>query len=381
MVAVRLPLWAMLPSQRNVRCPWCWAAFAPTELHQHCPETCGDAAQEFPSARLCPHGKEPTVARYCPRCAKRLEHDYITTPARIIAVVGSSESGKSTYIGVLINELRNRVGAAFDGMSVDLVGDASRARYDTVFRDYLYGQGRTLRRTDSARAVHVLEPLMFMLRLPRRRRFSGRERVTAGVAVFYDTAGEDILDADGRERLARYLTAADGIVFVIDPLQVRSVREAVDGLGSMPTQPHDQLGMLQGVAEVLRRGTGRGGAELIRTPLAVVVAKTDALTGLLPDGTALSRPGPHNGAYDEPDGRQVHDEVRSIVQRWTDGPALINMVQNTFAEHRFFGLSALGFPPPNRDELSTHGIHPLRVEDPMLWLLARFGLVKRRGSR
>ncbi len=364
-----------------VRCPWCWTATTAAALHRRCPDACGDEAQTFPAAAQCPHKREPTSARYCPECDKRLEHDYITNPGRIIAIVGSSESGKSTYVGVLINELRNRVGAAFDGMSVDLVGDASRARYDEVFRNYLYGQGRTLRHTDSIRALHVLEPLMFMLRFPHHSRLLGRERLTAGVVVFYDTAGEDILDADRRERLARYLLAADGIVFMLDPLQIRSVRAAVDGVGSLPTAAHDQVGMLQGVAEVLRRGHGRDGARRIRTPLALVVAKTDALAGLLPGDSALSREGPHDGAYDEPDGRQVHDEVRSVVHGWTDGPALINTVRNAFAEHRFFALSALGFPPASRDELSAQGVHPLRVEDPMLWLLAGFGLIPRRRAR
>jgi hypothetical protein len=373
--------WAWPRGRQVVRCPWCWGAASTTELHRRCPDACGDDVRNFPAAAMCPHGQEPTVARYCPHCAKRLEYDYITNPGRIIAVVGSSESGKSTYVGVLINELRNRVGAAFDGMSVDLIGDSSRSRYDEVFRNYLYGQGRTLRRTDSIRALHVLEPLMFMLRFPRRGTFSRRETLTAGVVVFYDTAGEDILDVDRRERLARYLIAADGIVFVLDPLQVPSVREAVDGVARLPTTVHDQVGMLQGVAEVMRRGHEQDGSSRIRTPLAVVIAKTDALTAVLPPATALSHAGPHDGCYDEPDGRRVHDEMRAVVQGWTDGPALIHTVQNAFAEHRFFGLSALGFPPVNQDELSPQGVHPLRVEDPMLWLLARFGMVRHRRSR
>lgn len=364
-----------------VRCPYCWASTTAAQLHRRCPDACGEGATAFPERAQCPHGREPTVARYCADCDKRLEHDYITTPARIIAVVGSSESGKSTYVGVLINELRNRVGAAFDGMALDLVGDASRARYDEVFRQYLYGRGRTLRRTDSIRASHVLDPLLFMLRFPRRSRLSGRESITACLTVFYDTAGEDILDADRRERLSRYLAAADGIVFVLDPLQIPSVRAAAAEAGSLPGRTTDQVGMLQGLAEVLRRSTDRTGRERITIPLAVVVAKTDALADLLPPGTALDHAGRHDGAYDEADGRRVHDETRAILHDWTDGPALLNTVQNAFAEHRFFGVSALGFPPTSADELSAHGIHPLRVEDPMLWLLARFGLVPTVGRR
>lgn len=376
-------MWTRARAGVALRCPWCWQPTTPARLHRRCPDACADEVETFPAGMaLCPHGREPTPARYCPNpaCGKRLEHDYITTPSRIIAVVGSSESGKSTYVGVLINELRNRVGAAFNGMSVDLVGDASRARYDEVFRKLLYDQHRTLRRTDSVRALHALEPLMFMLRFPGRDRPWRRDRLTAVMTVFYDTAGEDILDADHRERLARYLTAADGIVFVLDPLQVASVRAAVDGV-VRPGRVQDQVGMLQGLAEVLRRGQGQTGAARIRTPLAVVVAKTDALGGLLPSGTALDQPGQHDGVYDDADGRRCHDEVRAVLGSWTDGAGLVNTVQNAFADHRFFALSALGLPPESADELSPQGIHPLRVEDPMLWLLGRFGLVPVRKSQ
>ncbi|WP_214404335.1 TRAFAC clade GTPase domain-containing protein [Pseudonocardia lacus] len=364
----------------QLRCPHCWTTLRPAELHQRCSDECGEESTTFVTAPQCPHGRTPVSAQYCsaPGCGRRLERDYTTNPAHVIAVVGSSESGKSTFVGVLVNELRNRVGEAFDGASVELVGDASRTRYREVFGDFLYRRGRTLRRTDSIRALHALEPLVFMLRFPRRGRLSGRERLRTGVAVFYDTAGEDILDADRRGRLERYLAAADGIVFVLDPLQVPSVREAV-GTGVVPAVAQDQVEMVQGVVEVLR---GSGAGERITTPLALVVAKTDVLIDHLPPATAVTRPGPHRGAYDEGDGEQVHDEVRAMVHSWTDGPRLVDLVRTTFEQHRFFAVSALGVPPRNAEELAPDGIHPLRVEDPMLWLLTRFGIIPgRRGRR
>ena len=363
----------------DLLCPHCWTTLRGPRCTSAARTPAGTTPHVSHGAGL-PARADADVGAYCPApgCGRRLERDYIDTPSRIIAIVGSSESGKSTYVGVLVNELRNQVGEAFDGASVELVGDASRARYREVFGTYLYEQHRTLRRTDSIRALHALEPLLFMLRFPRRGRLSGRERLTTGITVFYDTAGEDILDADRRGRLGRYLAAADGIVFVLDPLQVPSVRAAVAGSGLLPAVAHDQVEMVQGVAEVLRESSPDG---RITTPLALVVGKTDALADLLPPATVLNRSGPHHAAYDESDGRQVHDEVRAVVHGWTNGATLINLVQNAFPVHRYFGLSALGFPPKSSEELSPEGIHPLRVEDPMLWLLARFGLIPVRGAR
>ena len=36
-------------------------------------------------ATACPHGDEPSAARFCPHRRKRVEHDYLATPGRIIA--------------------------------------------------------------------------------------------------------------------------------------------------------------------------------------------------------------------------------------------------------------------------------------------------------
>ena len=52
-------------------------------------------------------------------------------------------------------------------------------------------------------------------------------------------------------------------------------------------------------------------------------------------------------------------------------------MQNAFADHRFFALQRTRLPTHQLRKLSPQGIHPLRVEDPMLWLLGRFGLAPR----
>jgi Double-GTPase 2 len=363
-------------------CPYCFQRAKHKELHLRCPEECRTAAQYFPCAvRECPHGRTPSTARFCPHCHNRLEYDYITTKSSIIAMIGSRESGKSTYVGVLIHELRNAVGVAFNGMSAELVGDSSRDRYRELFAGPLYGEGKIVPATNAYRAQQRLEPLLFMLRFPKSRRLMMRDQLTAAMMIFYDTSGEDILKGERLNRLAAYLDAAAGIIFVVDPLQISSVRRAIGNSMPVPENAPDQVAMIQRLAELLRERRRMTTDQKISTPLAIALAKTDALNGMLPEHSALRQRGIHRGEYDDADGRHIHDEMRATLSSWADGDILLNTVHNSFSTYRYFGFSALGVSPESATQISSSGIRPLRVEDPMLWLLAQFGHIRVRRAK
>lgn len=363
-------------------CPYCFQRAKRKELHLRCPEECRTDAQYFPcAARGCPHGRAPSTAQFCPHCHNRLEYDYITTKSSIVAVIGSRESGKSTYVGVLIHELRNTVGAAFNGMAAELVGDSSRDRYRELFAGPMYEKGETVPFTNVFRAKQRLEPLLFMLRFPKARLLTMKDQLTAAMMIFYDTSGEDILKGERLGRLAAYLDAAAGIIFVVDPLQISSVRRAIGDSTPLPENAPDQVAMIQRLAELLRERRRMTPHQRISTPLAVALAKTDALSGVLPENSALRQRGIHRGDYDDADGRHVHDETRATLSSWADGDILLNTVHNNFSTYRYFGFSALGVAPVSKDQISPSGIHPLRVEDPMLWLLAQFGHIRVRRAK
>jgi len=366
----------------ELTCPYCWKGTREKQLLQFCPEQCGrgDTRTFFPSsAKACPHGRQPSKTRFCPSCQKMLEHDYITTKSHIIAMIGSRQSGKSTYVGVLVNELRNRIGPMFNNMCAELVGDRSRIRYRDVFAGPMYGKGETLQATSPVRTQYQLDPLLLMLKFPRRRML--REQLTAAMMIFYDTSGEDVLKADNLENLVDYLDAAAGIVLMIDPLQISSVARSVADSVPKPSSSHDQVEIVQRLAELLRTRRGMAADKKISTPLAVAIGKTDALGSALPANSVVRRPGAHDGAYDDADGWFVHDELRATLSGWADGEALLNTVDANFSKNRFFGVSALGVTPPEQGRISASGIHPLRVEDPLLWLLGRFRLIPVRKAK
>ncbi|MFJ8013139.1 hypothetical protein [Streptomyces sp. NPDC096339] len=72
----------------------------------------------------------------------------------------------------------------------------------------------------------------------------------------------------------------------------------------------------------------------------------------------------------------AEEEMRSLLDGWDSG-ALLRQLERDFAQLSLFGLSALGSPPPAHApaDAPKSGPQPLRVEDPLLWLLGLGGLL------
>jgi hypothetical protein len=134
------------------------------------------------------------------------------------------------------------------------------------------------------------------------------------------------------------------------------------------------------LAELLRERRGLSPGKRIDTPLAVVLAKIDTLTDLLPAHSPLRRAGEHLGYYDESDGLLVHEEVAAWLSRWY-GEEFVTTVANNFATYRYFAASALGAEPETKVRLRASRVNPIRVEDPLLWILGRFGTIPVKGPK
>lgn len=322
----------------------------------------------------CPGCGVPTPVRVCRRCHNDLPSDYCDQDSRIIALVGAKASGKSTYVSVLVNELRNRVGRAY-GASLAAMGSDTQRR-DRELAEDLYDR---LRLPDATRpaAMGFNDPLLYRLSLPRRGRLGEGSRHTA--LVFFDAAGEDLKSAEAMDRYTHYLGAADGVILLVDPLQLGSVRDRLPP-GDGPPLPAVETPPQQIAADLAAqlRAHGRGGSRgQVSTPIAVAVTKTDALRPLLGPHSPLLRNAPHQGASFDEEGRlAVHEEMRSLMDGWDSG-ALYRQLERDFAKLSLFGVSALGAPPPPHApaDAPKSGPQPLRAEDPLLWLLGLRGLI------
>ncbi|WP_326595250.1 TRAFAC clade GTPase domain-containing protein [Streptomyces sp. NBC_01803] len=325
------------------------------------------------SRAACPGCGVSTPVRVCRRCHSDFPSDYCEQDSRIIALVGAKASGKSTYISVLVNELRNRVGRAY-GASLAAMGSETQRR-DREMAEDLYDRLRLPAATRPA-ALGFNDPLLYRLSLPRRRRLGDGSRHTA--LVFFDAAGEDLGSAAAMDRYTHYLGAADGIILLVDPLQLGSVRDQLPpGEGAVPMVETPPQQIAADLAAQLR-AHGRGGSRgRVTTPIAVAVTKTDMLRPMIGSHSPLLRNASHqDGTLDEDDRLTVHEEMRSLMESWDSG-ALCRQLEREFASLSLFGLSALGSPPSAQapSDAPKSGPQPMRIEDPLLWLLGLRGLL------
>lgn len=375
----------------KLTCPYCFAAITRDRIEFRCvgragrgpgcaPEldeklaryTGSDAAASLPPvfapprwgrkppARAdCPACGRPTGRRVCPECHNPLPGAYVDTAGRIVALVGAKNAGKSTYIAVLLHELMNRVGTELDA-SLVACDDRTIDRFKRDFARPLFDERRLLPTTPSA-ATAPREPLVYLLTRTHTTRL-GRDRTAALTLVLFDTAGEDLRSRDVTELHLRYLEAADAIIFLVDPHELPG--------GGPDSDPVDVIAR---VTEVVRgkRGTRRDGR--VDVPAAVALTKIDALPPPAERQSALHRARGHPGVLDLDDREAVHEQVRALLHERQAGRLDLYLGQH-YAHYALFGVSALGGLPSD-GAVGAGGVRPYRVEDPLLWLLYRFGML------
>jgi GTPase SAR1 family protein len=285
----------------------------------------------------------------------------------IIGLIGANYSGKSHYVAALVKRLQEQVGTDLVA-SLSPVSDESQDRYNREFRAPLFDNSLELPVT-----VGTPPPLIYDLTLSVR----GENRNRGVTLTLYDTAGENLDRAETVRQMVDYLRPASGIIFLIDPLQVPSVREALPPQVPLPqldgsADPHS---VISRVLQVLKEGGVMN--DTLATPIAVALTKCDVLrdAGLIAENRLWSTDKSHVGCFDN----ETHDDMTgmmgSYIQRWS--PAAYNTVVRHFSRHAFFGISATGCAPDKKTRRYKF-ISPWRVEDPLLWLLAELGVIPRR---
>jgi hypothetical protein len=219
------------------------------------------------------------------------------------------------------------------------------------------------------------EPLVYYLNV-----YGGEKRKVYTFA-FVDTAGEDLATAEtiGHSNLDALISGAAGIVYLVDPLQLKYVRDRIH-IDNLPPMGSDITETLNSICNIIRRQRRNlRPKDLIDIPLAVSITKCDVLLKspeddeedkiLLSPGSAVRIPR-ENGIYDEENFEQIDVELEEYLRR-TAGEDFIQIV-NGFEEHCYFAVSALGNNPTGNG--LQRGIMPMRVEDPFIWLLNRKGM-------
>jgi len=304
-------------------------------------------------------------------------------------LAGAKESGKTVFMTVLVHELMHQLGEQLQA-AISGADDSTRHRFASEYEKPLYRESQLLAPTTTA-GMRNRVPLVFRFTTGGRglwgRSWPGRGEPGRGkpqhtLLSFFDPAGEDLRSQQSVEQNVRYLAAADGIVLLLDPLQMRGARQLAAPGSRLPTPgttDDEPATVLENITDLVLATAGRKPNELISKPLAIVFSKMDVLRHDLKETSPLRRPPAQAPYFDERDGQEVHTEIQRLLARW-EGSRIDQIAHLHYRNYRYFGVSALGETPTRDNRVSARGIRPYRVGDPFIWTLAQLGAVPvRRG--
>lgn len=321
----------------------------------------------------CPACLGPTSARACPVCHTPLSSTFAESRSPLIGMVGGKGAGKTVYTAVLHHELRTEVRRRYDA-DIRLVGgqqggSGSARQWLEANEEQLFEDGKLFAGTaaalDGRRAPVVIE-----WRQPRRR--LGMQTYDTTVLSFYDSAGEDVSNWD-RARDQEYLGVSDGLVLLLDPWQLPGAAERIDVPRARITGAAPPLEVLGSITEMLRLAHGVKAGRRIPIPLAVVFAKMDAYYPVLGPHHPLMRAARTPTGYDDAVGLDTHEHVRALLHEY-GADDVDSLLEHNYTTFRYFAVSALGTAPDYARDV-VEGVHPFRVEEPLLWLLERFRVI------
>ncbi len=235
-------------------CPYCGTKH--TKLH---PGRCGLLFAKCTCGHFIPctsASKRKELKSYCPKCGYALAGSNIN--ALTVQAIGGNSSGKTAFIAAF----QHQYVEAIERSGIRSVSTSPADDFQELERTYQ--SGRTAKSPiDEVRAYYIIH--------------GGKGSADDGI-VIYDIPDEIIL-SEQYERNPMHFAYSDGIIIMIDPLSVRSVRkecEAIAGSDSTHGFSEDSaedvvINFINKYSEV----TGRTGGKMSYTPVAVVITKAD----------------------------------------------------------------------------------------------------------
>lgn len=330
----------------------------------------------MPSSAICTCGYKST-RRLCPYCHNEFPNYFGEVDNLTIAVIGAKETGKSHYIAVLKKMLEENVGPAFS-FTITAANDKTIQRYNSDFKKPIFEDKTIILSTKSAAVEHgVREPLIYSIVFYENK--GGRKiRKKMITFSFFDTAGEDLNSEDVMSVVNKYIYNANGIICLLDPLQLKGVRDLVPEGTVLPeinTEIDDIIARVSNLIRNAKSVKGTGLRSSIDIPIAITFSKVDVLRKILPPSSQLHNLSPHciDEVFNISDMENVSSEMEALIAKWS-GVNLLTQVSSNFKDYKYFGVSALGCNPADSNQ-TINQVIPIRLEDPFLWILWKNKLI------
>ncbi len=310
-----------------------------------------------------------TKKRLCPYCHNDLPYSAGRAPSNIIAIIGASQVGKSVYMASLINTLENVTAHNFEAACLPINSDTSR-RFRSQYLDPLFLQNSLIESTQKERKQ---EPFIFQFK------FKDPSKAPLSL-VFFDVAGEGMVEEEYLDLYANHIRNAEGILFLVDPLQLSTIRRKLilnqdDNGGDFTSQYQESRDVVVTLAEHFI-GSQEDGKTSI--PTAVVITKSDMLTSLAEEEGEYIKPNSnvfenyiHKGYFNLNEYENINGEVQRFLEKVD--LAFKDAVEVHFKNVSYFAVSSLGQNPVEGKLEKV--IQPMRIDEPFLWLLYKLGYI------
>ncbi len=339
-------------------------------------------AGKVPDGATCPECGLESHRIVCPCCHNTLPESTVKGTDMIISIVGARDTGKSHFVGVIINELIERIAVSFNGAMEGF--DDTMKRYKAGPYQKLFVDMQKLDLTKSSEQDinnGAYRPLIFTLKLKKKKFLS--ESIESFTLVFFDTAGEDLEDSDAMSTVNQYICKSAGIIFLLDPMQIAEVRnqlddETVSRASSVSWQQATRSDdIMTRVSKLIRDDRHMKSEQKIDIPVAAVFSKFDVIAPLVPEGSTVLDPSPHcqEQEFDMTDWQNVDSEIRSLLTEWGERSYMAQVDVN-YTDHSYFAISSLGLNNNPGKDSRIERPHPHRIEDPILWILKEKGVIK-----
>lgn len=354
--------------KQQIICPKCFARYIEEERLLVCQNASCDKngvpikepEASFDEGRpYCPTCGREILLRVCPDCG--FEFSGHSTAAEMIGIsmVGASGVGKSHFLTVLLNSVKQDMPKTYGCALYPLGGDNTIEQYNRKYYQPLFEEGKLL----SSTTQEDVEPLIYSLVFP-----EGSTSGKTANMTFYDACGSNFYSERAMEEGNRSIYNSKGILFLIDPTQLDTIRTRRLARGK-PVCEIDPGTLLSRTIHLIRAGSGQGNVkQKISIPIAVCLTKMDILRPWLDPASFVGSRSRHlrRPGFDAVDFDSCNLEVISLIESW-QGKDLINQVTSQFTTYGFFAFSSLGQEPT--DDGRVQHIQPHRVMDPLLWLL------------
>jgi len=343
--------------------PGCSRAGIPVEEVAPQPETGEEqtASQNTPKGPpTCSECGEAMSLRVCPDCGFEVDAEEMRRGFLSVSILGNGGCGKSNYLAVLIDQLRGEMCKVYGCTLYPTGGDRTMNYYEREYRRPLYDQGVCV----SSTLQEDLNPLTYTLLFDEQ---VGQTSKSVGLA-FYDSCGAKLENQQEMAALGRRLYTSGGILLLVDPSQLPTIRAARKAK-NLSILPSDAQALLLRTVHLVRAGLAIGQTEMkIDIPIAVCLTKLDTLIPHLNPASFVGAPSRslRKAMLNRADVSSCNLEMMALFESWGAGE-FVRHVRSQFSSFCFFGLSSLGCEPGNQNEVAR--VTPHRVLDPLLWLL------------